>query len=59
MVAAGHSAWNIVNVELPFFYLHEITQTSAAVKVLRGYQPGSAGTVAYQGGGLRTAYIGA
>ena len=38
-------AWNIVNVELPFFYLHEITQTSAAVKELRGYQPGSAGAV--------------
>jgi len=50
-------AWNIVNVELPFCYLHEITQTSAAVKELRGYQPGSAGSVSYQGGGLRTAYI--
>jgi peptide/nickel transport system substrate-binding protein len=50
-------AWNIVNVELPFFYLHEITQTSAAVKGVQGYQPGSAGSVSYQGGGLRTAYI--
>ena len=50
-------AWNIVNVELPFFYLHEITQTSAAAKELRGYQPGSAGAVTYQGGGLRTAYM--
>jgi peptide/nickel transport system substrate-binding protein len=50
-------AWNIVNVELPFCYLHEITQTSAAVKELRGYQPGSAGSVSYQGGGLRTAYM--
>ena len=50
-------AWNIVNVELPFFYLHEITQTSAAVKELRGYQPGSAGALTYHGGGLRTAYI--
>jgi peptide/nickel transport system substrate-binding protein len=49
--------WNIVNVELPFFYLHEITITSAAVKELRGYQPGSAGALHYQGGGLRTAYI--
>jgi peptide/nickel transport system substrate-binding protein len=28
-------AWNIVNVELPFFYLHEITQTSAATKASR------------------------
>jgi peptide/nickel transport system substrate-binding protein len=50
-------AWNIVNVELPFIYLHEITHTSAAVKELQGYQPGSAGAVSYQGGGLRTAYI--
>ena len=38
-------AWNIVNVELPFFYLHEVTQTSAAVKELRGYQPGLGGSV--------------
>ena len=49
--------WNIVNVELPFFYLHEVTQTSAAVKELRGYQPGSEGALAYHGGGLRAAYI--
>jgi ABC-type transport system substrate-binding protein len=48
--------WNIVNVELPFFYLHEVTQTSAAVKKLQGYQPGSEGALAYRGGGLRTAY---
>jgi peptide/nickel transport system substrate-binding protein len=50
-------AWNIVNVELPFFYLHEYPHTSAAVKALHGYQPGSAGSVTYQGGGLRTAYM--
>jgi len=50
-------AWNIVNVELPFFYLHEVTQTSAAVKALRGYQPGSAGALHYHGGGLRAAYL--
>jgi peptide/nickel transport system substrate-binding protein len=50
-------AWNIVNVELPFFYLHGIAQTSAAAKELRGYQPGSAGALAYHGGGLRAAYI--
>jgi ABC-type transport system substrate-binding protein len=49
--------WNIANVELPFFYLHEFTQTSAAAKTLQGYQPGSAGALAYHGGGLRTAYI--
>jgi peptide/nickel transport system substrate-binding protein len=52
-------AWNIVNAELPFFYLHEITQTSAAVKEVQGYQPGSAGAVTYQGGGLRAAYVAA
>jgi peptide/nickel transport system substrate-binding protein len=49
--------WNIVNVELPFFYLHEFTQTSAADKKLQGYQPGSAGALAYRGGGLRAAYL--
>jgi peptide/nickel transport system substrate-binding protein len=49
--------WNIVNVELPHFYLHEETQTSAATKDLRGYQPGSAGALTYYGGGFRTAYI--
>jgi peptide/nickel transport system substrate-binding protein len=52
-------AWNIVTVELPFFYLHEVTQTSAATKKLQGYQPGSEGALAYHGGGLRTAYIAA
>jgi peptide/nickel transport system substrate-binding protein len=48
-------AWQIVNDELPFFYLHEVTQTSAAAKTLRGYQPGKMGALHYQGGGLRTA----
>ncbi|MGH8057082.1 MAG: ABC transporter substrate-binding protein, partial [Candidatus Entotheonellia bacterium] len=50
-------AWNIVNVELPHFYLHEFTYTSAAIKEVRGYQPGSAGALIYNGGGLRTAYM--
>jgi peptide/nickel transport system substrate-binding protein len=49
--------WNIVNVELPFFYLHEQTETSAAAKTLRGYQPGKMGALHYQGGGLRAAYM--
>jgi len=49
--------WNIVNVELPHFYLHEETQTSAAVKEVQGYQPGSAGALTYSGGGMRTTYI--
>jgi len=52
-------AWNIVNAELPQFHLHETIRTSAADKQLRGYQPGSAGALTYQGGGLRTAYIAA
>src|SRR5215470_12346670 len=50
-------AWNIVNVELPHFHLHEVTMTSAAVKELRGYQPGVTGAFTYRGGGIRTAYI--
>jgi peptide/nickel transport system substrate-binding protein len=50
-------AWNIVNVELPHFYLHEEVYTSAASKDLRGYQPNRLGALHYQGGGLRTAYI--
>jgi ABC-type transport system substrate-binding protein len=49
--------WNIVNVELPHFHLHEVVITSAAVKALRGYQPGATGSFSYQGGGIRTAYI--
>ena len=49
--------WNIVNVELPKFYLHELTMTSAAVKELRGYQPSVTGAFYYRGGGFRTAYI--
>ena len=32
-------AWNIVNVELPHFHLHELTMTSAAAKELKGYTP--------------------
>ena len=50
-------AWSIVNVELPHFHLHEVTQTSAAVKTLKGYQPSAVGALTYQGGGVRTAYI--
>jgi peptide/nickel transport system substrate-binding protein len=50
-------AWNIVSDELPHFHLHEVTQTSAAVKELKGYQPNVVGALTYCGGGLRTAYI--
>ena len=49
--------WNIVNTELPYFFLHEVTQTSAAVKELQGYQPNVVGALTYRGGGIRTAYI--
>ena len=53
------AAWNIVNDELPHFHLHEVTMTSAAVKALRGYQPGVTGAFTYASGGIRTAYIAA
>ena len=52
------AGWNIVNAELPKFYLHELTMTSAAVKELRDYQPSVTGAFYYRGGGFRTAYIG-
>jgi peptide/nickel transport system substrate-binding protein len=38
-------AWNLVNVELPHFYLHEEVYTSAAAKELRGYQPSKLGAL--------------
>jgi len=50
-------AWNIVNVELPHFHLHELTMTSAAAKEVQGYQPCVVGPFTYRGGGIRTAYI--
>ena len=50
-------AWNIVNVELLHFHLHEVTQTAAAAKELQGYQPNVVGALTYRGGGIRTAYI--
>ena len=52
-------AQNIINVELPHFHLHDVVRTTAADKELQGYQPGLGGALTYQGGGLRTAYIGA
>src|SRR5919108_4480201 len=45
-------AWNIVNVELPHFHLHELTLTSAGVKDLH-YQPCAMGPFTYSGGGIR------
>jgi peptide/nickel transport system substrate-binding protein len=50
-------AQHIINVELPHFHLHDVVRTSAAVKALRGYQPGLGGALTYQGGGLRTSYM--
>jgi ABC-type transport system substrate-binding protein len=50
-------AWNIVNVELPHFHLHELTMTSAAVKKLKGYQPCVVGPFTHHGGGVRIAYL--
>ena len=49
--------WNINNVELAQFHLHEVTQTSVAAKEVQGYQPSTVGALTYQGGGVRTAYI--
>jgi hypothetical protein len=59
LTALYTEGWNIVNIEGPFFYLylHEVAQTSAAAKVLQGYQPGWAGVLAYRGGGFRTASL--
>jgi peptide/nickel transport system substrate-binding protein len=50
-------AWNIVNDELPHFYLHEEVYTSAAAKTLQGYQPNKMGALYYRDGGFRTAYM--
>jgi peptide/nickel transport system substrate-binding protein len=50
-------AWNIVNVELPHFHLHELTMTAAAAKEVKGYQPCVVGPFTHRGGGMRTAYI--
>src|SRR5215467_4426305 len=49
--------WNIVNVELPHFHLHEVTMTAVAAKELQGYQPNVVGALTYRDGGIRTAYI--
>jgi ABC-type transport system substrate-binding protein len=50
-------AWNLANVELPHFYLHEEPYTAAAAKTLQGYRPGMTGALHYHGGGFRTAYM--
>jgi peptide/nickel transport system substrate-binding protein len=50
-------AWNIANIELPHFYLHEEPYTAAGAKALRGYQPAMMGALHYHGGGFRTAYM--
>ncbi len=49
--------WNIVNVELPHFHLHELTMTSVAAKELKGYVPCVVGPFTHRGGGIRTTYI--
>ena len=50
-------AWNIVNVELPHFHLHELTTTSVAAKEVKGYTPCAVRPFHLSGGGIRTAYI--
>jgi peptide/nickel transport system substrate-binding protein len=49
--------WNIVNVELPHFHLHELTMTSVAAREVKGYTPCVVGPFTYRGGGIRTASI--
>jgi peptide/nickel transport system substrate-binding protein len=49
--------WNINNTELAQFQLHEVTQTSTAIKEVQGYRPSAVGALTYQGGGVRTTYI--
>src|SRR5262245_12743832 len=44
-------AWNIVNVELPHFHLHELTTTSVAARQVKGYQPCALAPFTYRGGG--------
>jgi hypothetical protein len=52
-------AWNLANVELPHFYLHEEPYTAAAAKALQDYQPSKMGALHYHSGGFRTAYMAA
>ena len=49
--------WNIVNVELPQFHLHETTITMATTKAVKSYQPAAMGAYAYKDGGMRVAYM--
>ena len=56
-IAMYTEAWNIVNVELPHFHLHELTTTSVAARQVKGYQPCVLAPFTYHGGGIRTAYI--
>src|SRR5215475_970770 len=51
------TAWNIVNVELPHFHLHELTTTSVAAKQVKGYEPCVLAPFTHRMGGIRTAYI--
>ncbi len=48
-------AARIIDRELPAFYLHDITTTIAAVKTLKGFEPGRVSSLTYVGGGIRTA----
>jgi len=50
-------AWNIINVELPHFHLHQLIATSVAAKEVKGYIPCMVSPFTYHGGGIRTAYI--
>jgi peptide/nickel transport system substrate-binding protein len=48
---------SIVNEELPFLYIHNLTLLEAGVMNLKGYQPAASGLFTTKGGGIRTAWL--
>ncbi len=50
-------AAQMIERELPSFYLHDVTATVAAVKALQGFEPGRISSLTYVGGGIRTGYL--
>ena len=48
---------SIVNDELPFLYIHNLTLLEAGVMNLKGYQPAASGLFTTKGGGIRTAWL--
>ena len=48
---------SIVNEELPYLYIHNLTLLEAGVMNLKGYQPAASGLFTTKGGGIRTAWL--